>query len=149
MLDLPATADAARTHLADADLADRCDAVAGSFFEPLPAGAGGYVLTAIIHNWDDVSARAILRRCAQAAGSRGRVFVIEKIGADGMTVNTAVDLRLLAYFTGRERSLDDLTALTETAGFDVVAVHHAGAIAIVELTGRVGGRGLEPPTSSV
>ena len=88
VFDLPATADAARMHLADADLADRCEVVAGSFFEPLPAGAGGYVLTAIIHNWDDVSSRAILRRCAQAAGSRGRVFVIEKIGADGMTVNT-------------------------------------------------------------
>jgi hypothetical protein len=149
VLDLPATAEAAREHLADAGLADRCDVVGGSFFDPLPPGAGGYVLTAIIHNWDDASARALLRRCAQAAGSRGRVFVIEKIGADGVSVNTAVDLRLLAYFAGQERSLGDLTALTETSGFDVVAVHHAEAIAILELTKRVGGRGLEPPTSSV
>jgi hypothetical protein len=136
VFDLPATAEAARVCLADAGLGDRCDVVGGSFFDPLPPGAGGYVLTAIIHNWDDVSARAILRRCAQAAGSRGRVFVIEKIGADGVTVNTAMDLRLLAYFAGRERSLDELTALTGTSGFDVVVVHHAAAIAIVELAAR-------------
>jgi methylase of polypeptide subunit release factors len=136
VFDLPATAEAARAHLADAGLADRCDVVAGSFFDPLPAGAGAYVLTAIIHSWDDVSVRAILRRCAQAAGSRGRVFVIEKIGADGVTPSTAVDLRLLAYFAGRERSLGALIALTETAGFAVVGAHHAGAITIVELTDR-------------
>jgi hypothetical protein len=136
VLDLPATAEAARAHLADAGLADRCDVVGGSFFDLLPQGADGYVLTAIIHNWDDVSAYAILRQCAHAAGSRGRVFVIEKIGTDGVTVNTAVDLRLLAYFAGRERSLRDLTALTESSGFAVVAVHHAEAIAIVELEAR-------------
>ena len=47
-----------------------------------------------------------------------------------------MDLRLLAYFAGRERSLGELTALTGMSGFDVVAVHHADAIAITELIAR-------------
>jgi SAM-dependent methyltransferase len=136
VFDLPDTAAAATVLLAKAGLADRCDAVGGSFFDTLPDGADAYVLTAVIHNWDDASALAILRRCARAVGSRGKVFVIEKIGVDGVNVNTAVDLHLLAYFAGRERSLDELTALTEAAGFAVIAVHHAEAIAIVELTSR-------------
>jgi hypothetical protein len=133
VLDLPAPVETARTRLAAAGLAERCDAVASSFFDPLPPGAGGYLLTAIVHNWEDGSARAILQRCAEAAGTAGKVFVIEKIGADGVTANAEMDLRMLAYLGGRERSLDELTALSEDAGLTVTAVHSAGAIAIVEL----------------
>jgi O-methyltransferase domain len=136
VVDLPRTAEAARTAFTAAGLADRADVGAGSFFDPLPAGAAGYLLTAIVHDWDDEPARAILRRCAEAAGAEGRVFVIEKIGADGETPSTEVDLRLLAYLGGRERSLDELVRLTEDAGCRVAAVHRARAISIVELAAR-------------
>ncbi|HYL50748.1 MAG TPA: methyltransferase, partial [Acidimicrobiia bacterium] len=92
VFDLPATAAGAALLLAEAGLADRCDVAGGRFFDALPGGAGAYVLTAVIHNWDEESALAMLRRCAGAAGSLGKVFIIEKIGADGVNVNTAVDL---------------------------------------------------------
>jgi hypothetical protein len=136
IVDLPPTARAARVALAAAGLAGRADAVAGSFFDPLPAGAAGYLLTAILHDWDDEPARVILRRCGEAAGPDGRVFVIEKIGVDGANPDSEMDLRLLAYFGGRERSLDELTQLTGEAGFHVAAVHHAHAISILELQHR-------------
>jgi hypothetical protein len=97
------TGEAAKEAPAAAGFADRSDVVAGSFFDPLPPGAGGYLLPAILHNWDDDAARAILRRCAEAADQDGAVFVVEKIGADGETVHTERDLRVLAYFGGRER----------------------------------------------
>lgn len=112
VVDLRDTAEAARKALAAAGLANRTDVVAGSFFYPLPAGAGGYLLTAIIHDWDDEAARAILRRCAEAAGADGRVFVIEKIGHDGASPNTEMDLRLLVYFGGRERGVADGKTVT-------------------------------------
>lgn len=62
--------------------------------------------------------------------------MIEKIGADGETPSTEVDLRLLAYLGGRERSLDELIRLTEDAGCRVAALHRAGAISIVELAAQ-------------
>lgn len=59
------------------------------------------------------------------------MFVIEKI-AD--PVDTERDLRGLVLFGGgRERDVSELTTLAETAGLTVVAVHTAGAVAIVEL----------------
>jgi limonene-1,2-epoxide hydrolase len=67
---------------------------------PTLEGTGGYLLSAILHNRDDDAARAILRRCAEAADRDGTVFVVEKIGADGETVHTERDLRVRAY--GRE-----------------------------------------------
>jgi len=134
VVDLPSTAEAARKALTAAGFADRTDVVAGSFFDPLPPGADGYLLCAILHNWNDEAARAILRRCAQAAGSDGAVFVVEKIGADGESVRTGVDLGALAYFGGRERGVAELTALAAGSGLRVAAVHPAGTLAIVELT---------------
>jgi hypothetical protein len=134
VLDLPGAADAARKALTVAGLADRTEVVAGSFFDPLPQGAGGYLLSAVLHDWDDQAARAILRRCAQAAGSNGRVFVLEEIGADGESVRTGMDLRVLAYFGGRERGVAELTALAAASGLSVTAVHPAGSLPIIELS---------------
>lgn len=136
VVDLPRTAEAARRAFEDAGLQDRADAVAGSFFDPLPPGAGGYLLSAIIHDWDDEPARAILRRCAEAAGEQGHVFIVEKIGSDGESLRTEMDLRMLAYFAGAERGVTELTALAETAGLQLVAVHPAGALSILELAAR-------------
>ncbi len=133
VLDLPGAAEAARKALTAAGLADRSDAMAGSFFDPLPPGAGGYLLCAVLHDWDDEPARAILRRCAEAAGTHGRVFVVEKLVTD--TDNrTEMDLRVLAYFGGRERGIAELTALAAAAGLRVAAVHPAEATPVVELT---------------
>lgn len=136
VLDLREPVEAARSALAAAGLADRCDAVSGSFFDPLPTGADGYLLSAILHDWNDHAARAILRRCAEAAGSDGAVLVVEKIGPDGETVRTAMDLRMLAYFAGRERGVAEIAALAADAGLRVTAVHPAGDLSIVELAVR-------------
>ena len=134
VVDLPGAVEAAREALAPAGFAYRSDVVAGSFFDPLPPGAGGYLLSAIVHNWDDEAARTILRRCAEAAGANGAVFVVERIGVDGESPSTEMDLRMLAYFGGRERGLAELTALAADSGLKVAAVHAAEANSIVELT---------------
>ncbi len=49
----------------------RVDAIAGSFFDPWPR-ADAYLLTAIIHDWADEPARAILRRGARDGPTRVR-----------------------------------------------------------------------------
>jgi len=133
VFDQPAAADGARETLAAAGLSDRSDFVSGSFFDPLPSGAGGYVLSAILHNWNDQAAGAILRRCAEAAGTTGRIFVVEKTGPDGESPRTDMDLRVLAYLGGRERGVAELTTLAADAGLQVAAVHQADDLSIVEL----------------
>ncbi|MEV6486041.1 methyltransferase [Streptomyces sp. NPDC051576] len=133
LLDQKATVESARSALVHQDFADRVDFVAGDFFAPLPAGAGGYLLSAILHDWDDDSAVRILGRCAEAAGESGTVFVAEWIGADVAALRTELDLRMLVYYGARERGVPALTALASKAGLDVVGVHPAGALTVLEL----------------
>jgi len=133
VLDLPGAARAAGVVLEEAGLSGRAGAVAGSFFDPLPPGADGYLLCEVLHNWDDAAATAILRRCAEAARPDGRVLVVERVPSDGDAVDTARGLLMLAYFGGRERDLGELTALAARAGLAPVAVHGAGAGSVIEL----------------
>jgi O-methyltransferase len=134
VLDVDATAEAARRALAAAGLADRGGAVAGSFFDQVPAGADGYLLSWILHDWADEPARQILRRCAQAAGERGRVIVVESIRSDGRSPHTGMDLRMLAFYGGKERSVAELGALAADAALRVRQVRRAGGMVILELS---------------
>jgi hypothetical protein len=124
LADLPETAARARQYLAGLGLDGRCEVVGQSFFDPLPPGADAYLLSRIIHDWDDAAASAILRRCAEAAGSTGRVLVIEShaAGADPAAF-AEMNLRMLVLAGGRERTIDDYSALAADAGLQVTAVH--------------------------
>ncbi|HET9143113.1 methyltransferase [Actinophytocola sp.] len=134
LVELDAPATRARAAFAAAGVADRTEVVTGSFFRPLPPGAGGYVLSSVIHDWDDDAALAILRRCATAAGSNGKVILIEQTQSQGgKSARTAMDLRMLAYFRGRERGLDDIAELAAAAGLTVIAVHPVEFRSVIEL----------------
>ena len=136
VFDLPSTTAAAAKTLVAAGLANRADVVSGSFFDGVvPSGAGGYLLSAILHDWDDVACRTILRRCADAAGEKGKVFVIEWMGDDSSTLHTEMDLRMLAYYGSRERDVPALTALAAHAGLEVLDVHQSGVLTVLELGG--------------
>ncbi|HEX4829738.1 MAG TPA: methyltransferase [Trebonia sp.] len=123
LAELPATAARARQYLSDAGLGDRCAVVGQSFFDPLPPGADVYLLSRVIHDWGDDEATAILRRCAQAAGSTGRVLMIESAAVARPAAFAEMNLRMLVLAGGRERTVDDYCALAVGAGLRVAAVH--------------------------
>jgi hypothetical protein len=104
---------AAAERFAAAGFGDRAGAVGQSFFEPLPVGADVYVLSDILHDWDDEHALAILAGCRQAAGSSATVVVIEPL-RDG--TSTAINLHMLMCFGGRERTVDELAGLAADCG---------------------------------
>jgi hypothetical protein len=61
LFDLPTTIEGAKPAIAAAGLAGRCDLVAGDFFAAVPSGGDAYVLSAVIHDWADEQAVAILQ----------------------------------------------------------------------------------------
>lgn len=132
VVDLPDTAETARKMLDAAGLAARANAVAADVLTSVPAGAEGYLLCSVLHQWDDEAARTILRNCATAAGGDGAVFVIEEITGTTDAEGGARSL-VLDGDDGHQRDVGALTVLAESADLTVTAVHTTGAIAIVEL----------------
>ncbi|WP_433556259.1 methyltransferase [Pseudonocardia xinjiangensis] len=124
VLDLPPTATAAIGRFAATGLDDRAGAVSGSFFDPLPAGANAYLLSDILHDWDDDHARQILAGCRRAAAPDGTVVVIEPVRGRG--ADTAMDLFMLMCFGGRERTVDELAELAADCG---LTLHASGPVA--------------------
>ncbi|MBX9396601.1 methyltransferase [Streptomyces sp. TRM72054] len=121
LLDLPQAAEEARRALAAAGLGERASVHPGSFFDPLPAGADLYLLTWVLHDWNDADALRILRRCAEAAADGGEILIVENLVTEGCRadVAAAMDLRLLVLFGGRERTPGQLDDLVGRAGLRV------------------------------
>ena len=123
VIELPLAIEGACRRFAADGLAGRLSTQEGSFFDPLPDGADAYLLSSVIHDWDDEAAALILRRCADAAGRQGRVIIIDAVlnEHDARTV-AAMDLRMLMFIGGRERTLPDYEALVRAAGMTIVTV---------------------------
>lgn len=131
--DLAGPVSRAKEALAEAGLTDRADTRVVSFFDALPRGAGGYVLSRILHDWPDTDAVRILRRCREAAGESGKVLVVEQGAASGAQLDTEGDLRMLCLLGGRERTVDQLVDLARSAGLRLGSVSLAGSRSVVEL----------------
>jgi hypothetical protein len=104
-------------------VADRCDAVVTDFFEGVPTG-DAYLLSNILHDWDDDRCRVILRRIREAAAPGARLLVLETLlpdERDGVRPESAplhlLDLAMLLNFGARERTFAEYAALLESTGF--------------------------------
>jgi hypothetical protein len=114
VFDLPETARN------EAKLGDRIEFVEGSFFEAVPAG-DVYVLSRILHDWDDERAGAILGVIGAVASPEARLVVLDAVVPPGNEPHGAkwLDLLMLVLQGGRERSEPDWRALLEGSGFRI------------------------------
>ena len=105
----------------EAALGDRCTFVAGDFFERVPAG-DVYILSGILHDWEDERAGAILHTIRAAAERGTRLLVLDAVVQPGNEPDGAkwLDLLLLALLGGRERDEAQWRALLADAGFEPV-----------------------------
>jgi hypothetical protein len=99
---------------------ERCVFVGGDFFERVPAG-DAYLLSAILHDWDDERAAAILRTIHGAAPRGARLVLLEETIEPGNGRDAAkwLDLLMLMLSAGRERDESQWRALLDAADFSV------------------------------
>lgn len=106
----------------EAAFGDRLEFTAGDFFEKVPTG-DTYVLSGILHDWDDERAAAILRTIHEAAGPDSRLLVVESVIPPGNERSGAKWLDLLMLVIGgKERTEPEWRALLERTGFRVDAI---------------------------
>jgi hypothetical protein len=115
--------DLPETNRDEGALGERIEFVPGSFFDGIPRG-DVYVLSTILHDWDDQRAAAILRTIRAGAPEGARVLVLDSVIPDGNEPDGAkwLDLLMLALFAGKERDVAQWRALLTEAGLDPVHI---------------------------
>jgi len=101
--------------LAKLGVVDRCQVVAMDFRNAVPAGGDVYLLSAILHSWNDVDSARLLKRCFEHAD---RVLIVDEVieTAELSTELLLKDLQLMVFSEGRQRRLDEYRNIIEQAG---------------------------------
>jgi len=122
LFDLPNVVKGAPPLLEGAGVANRCEVIGGDAFTAVPAGYETYLLSRVIHDWDDERAMALLSRCHQAMQPRGKVLLVERVILTGSTPQVLVlesDVQMLVVAGGKERTDAEYRALLSAADFEV------------------------------
>jgi hypothetical protein len=122
LVDRPAAIEAARGHVTAQGVGDRCTCLVGDFFDSVPAGADAYLLSRVIHDWDDAGARRILSTVRAALPAHGRVLLVEAILPERAADRPAairMDLHMLVLLGARERTAAQFGGLLADAGLRV------------------------------
>ncbi len=124
LFDLPHVIASATPFMAAAGITNRCQLIAGDFFEALPSGGDTYILAQIIHDWDDDRSRTILQNCRSAIALTGRILIVELIIPRGNEpfFGKLLDLHMLVLLTGRERTEVEYRDLLDAVGFRLTRV---------------------------
>jgi hypothetical protein len=123
----PQAAARARARLAETGLAARCDVIAGDFFASVPRGGDVYVLSFILHNWDDVHSVALLSQCRCAMDDGTVLFIVEQVRVPTTEASIVeyFNLPTLELLGGRERTEAEFRAILEAAGFQLARAAQA------------------------
>lgn len=134
LFDLPHVVEGARERL-EAGILERCQLVGGDMFEAVPEGGDAYMLSRVIHDWDDERSVAILERCRRAMAPEGRLLLVEEVlpPGDAPAYGKLNDLHMLVGPGGQERTEAQYRALYEAAGLKLTrVVPTASRISVIE-----------------
>lgn len=116
----------ARKFLRDAGVADRARFIPTDFFQAVEAGADGYLLKFIIHDWNEADSIEILRNTRAAAGANGLVLIIEQLAPERADArHTTVmrgDIQMMVSTGGMERTQAEYERLLRQAGLRLLRI---------------------------
>jgi ubiquinone/menaquinone biosynthesis C-methylase UbiE len=114
----------ARPKIEEAGIANRCEVVAGNFFEAVPAGGDVYVMKWIIHDWNDELSITILKNIRKQISPNGRVIIFDTVVPDTNEPDFSkfFDLNMLVMTGGKERTAKEFEVLLNASGFRLVRI---------------------------
>lgn len=124
LFDLPHVVADAHAFLASHGMTDRVAIEPGSFFDAVPPGHDAYILSHVLHDWNEDQCLTILRNCRRAIAAHGRLLIIEMVLPEGDTPHPGkmLDMMMLVGPGGQERTPGEYAALLDQAGFRVIEV---------------------------
>ena len=105
----------------------------GDFFERVPQGGDAYLLSHIIHDWNEDQCLTILGHCRNVMKPDGRLLIVETVLPDGDTPHQGKmqDMVMLVVPGGQERTEAEYSTLLGKAGFRLKRVVPTESVASV------------------
>src|SRR5262245_35561838 len=128
LFDLPHVVEGAKEQIEAAGLAERCAVVGGDFFAAVPSGGDAYILSVVIHDWDDERSLTILKNCHRAMNKNGRLLLAELVlparidQSPTSQIIVGSDVNMLVLAGGRERTEAEFRVLFEAGGFQLTKI---------------------------
>ncbi|MGC5033606.1 methyltransferase [Micromonospora sp. DT229] len=118
VLDRPEVVRHASDVVSRAGVADRTQLVGGDFFTSIPDRADVYLMSMIMHDWNDDEASRILATVRRAMTRDSELLIVDAVIPDGQEPHDGKprDLIMLTMLTGRERTEAQYAALLAGAG---------------------------------
>jgi hypothetical protein len=98
---------------------DRVTIEAGDFFQTVPTGGDAYILSHIMHDWNDEQCLTILGHCRKAMKPDARLLIVEMVlpPGDAPHPGKILDMVMLVLVGGLERTEAEYAHLLDKAGF--------------------------------
>ena len=107
----------------------------GSFFESVPAGGDAYILSHIIHDWNEDQCLTILGNCRKVMRPGAKLLIVEFVLPEGNVPHFGklADMVMLAVPGGEERTATEYGTLLARAGLKMTrVVPTASDVSVVE-----------------
>lgn len=109
----------------DHAIANRLEYVGGDMFDSVPP-ANVYIMKHIIHDWEDAKCIRLLENCRRNMQGDGRVICVDSVlpsmGSVGGMPAKLLDVNMLVFITGRERTQEQWSYLYRRAGFEIRSI---------------------------
>jgi len=119
LFDQPHVAEAAKARIQAAGLGGRCLAEGGDFFVSVPSGGDAYILSLLLHDWDEERSVTILKNIRRGIAPNGRLLVVELVLPEGEApfFGKWLDLHMAVLLGARERTANEFRELFAASGF--------------------------------
>jgi len=102
---------------------DRVKIEVGDFFETVPAGGDAYLLSHVIHDWNEDQCLTLLRNCRAAMTPTSRLLIIELVLREGNAPGFgSADMVMMTLTGGAERTAREFESLLARAGLTMTRV---------------------------
>ena len=127
VMDVPELISVARERFQvnDSPVANRLEYVGGDMFASVPP-ANVYIMKHIIHDWEDEKCIKLLENCRHSMVGDGRVIcvdaVLPRMGDVAGTPAKLLDINMLVFMTGKERTEAQWNDLYRMVGFEIRSI---------------------------
>ncbi|MCP4134203.1 MAG: methyltransferase [bacterium] len=120
--DLPEVVKKTREIIISKNLEKSCNSIDYDFFLEIPPESDIYIMSHILHDWDDKRCKTILQNCRKAMNNESRLLILENVLPEGneFSITRLLDLEVLVMGGGCERTMSEYKNLFDSAGFTII-----------------------------